>query len=133
MGEPLLIRYRAGTGPAVRNECVMMSDWIGFCKDWALHSKDAHFENLRLEPHKPAEHGHPRTYHHVSEQSWQELRKSGYWFGRKFTPGAFHHVRSPYFIESAQGDEKKATVSSSWKYLENTVRSVVDNIFSGLL
>jgi len=87
---PLLLRHaRWGDQAPLLNECAMLTDWLGTCKGWADHMDDCRCARLRALPHRPGSAAHPRTYERVDAAAWRELRRSPFWWGRKFADGAF--------------------------------------------
>eukprot|EP00927_Polykrikos_kofoidii_P051342 TRINITY_DN45135_c0_g1_i1.p1 TRINITY_DN45135_c0_g1~~TRINITY_DN45135_c0_g1_i1.p1 ORF type:complete len:439 (+),score=63.90 TRINITY_DN45135_c0_g1_i1:109-1317(+) len=84
---PLLLRSaRWGDKARLLNQCVMFTDWKDSCKSWVDHAdRLCQCQSLRKSAHTRASRAHPRTYKKIGVEAWKELRRSAFWWGRKFT------------------------------------------------
>eukprot|EP00927_Polykrikos_kofoidii_P049048 TRINITY_DN43194_c0_g1_i1.p1 TRINITY_DN43194_c0_g1~~TRINITY_DN43194_c0_g1_i1.p1 ORF type:complete len:359 (-),score=47.11 TRINITY_DN43194_c0_g1_i1:57-1133(-) len=82
---------------ALRDECVMFTDWTGSCKEWKDHGKLIDRRHLATEPHTGPGPAHPICWSHIGQATWHDLSvNSPFWFGRKFTNGSFDSLVKPF-------------------------------------
>eukprot|EP00929_Paragymnodinium_shiwhaense_P039073 TRINITY_DN20557_c0_g1_i2.p1 TRINITY_DN20557_c0_g1~~TRINITY_DN20557_c0_g1_i2.p1 ORF type:complete len:367 (+),score=71.21 TRINITY_DN20557_c0_g1_i2:62-1162(+) len=94
---PLLLRHKSWPEQTrLLDECVMFTDWVNTCKQWADHTAMCECSSLRADEHDEASGIHPRNYLSVSGESWKELRRSSFWFGRKFAKDALAGITEPW-------------------------------------